>query len=90
MAKFGADFSAVTMEPDTLIVEEQRQGPRRAWRHRRRFEAVPQGTRLTEEIDVEPPGGLLSLTVTARTIEQDLEIAFAHRARKLPELLGSR
>ncbi len=77
-----------TLETDALIVEEQRQGPLRKWSLTRRFEAIPQGTRLTEEIAFEPPGGLLGLTVTASAIEQDLETAFAHRARKLPELLG--
>jgi ligand-binding SRPBCC domain-containing protein len=78
----------VALEANALIVEEQQQGPLRKWRHVRRFEPIPQGTRLTEEIDFEPPGGLLGLTVTARTIEQELETAFAHRAAKLPQLLG--
>jgi ligand-binding SRPBCC domain-containing protein len=78
----------VALEPDGLIAEEQRQGPFRRWVVSRRFEATADGTRLTEQIDFEPPGGLLGLTITAQAIEQELEAAFTHRARKLPELLN--
>ncbi len=74
--------------PDTLLVEEQRQGPLRKWVHTRRFESVPEGTRLSERVEFEPPGGLLGLTVTARAIERELDAVFAHRAAKLRERYG--
>jgi ligand-binding SRPBCC domain-containing protein len=77
----------VALEPDAQLVEEQRQGPLRRWLHTRQFEAAADGTRLTERIEFEPPGGLLGLTVTAAAVERELQAAFAHRAAKLPELL---
>ena len=78
-----------TLEPETLIVEEQRDGPFRVWKHTQRFEALPDGgTRLRDAIDYEPPGGLLGLTLTAGAVERELAGAFAHRNRKLTELLA--
>src|SRR5579884_1284135 len=52
--------SAVTaFEPAASFVDEQRQGPFRRWRHVHRFEAAPEGTRIVDHIDYDPPGGLL-------------------------------
>jgi ligand-binding SRPBCC domain-containing protein len=76
------------LRPGTLLTEKQVQGPLRRWEHLRRFEAVPEGTRLTEQIDFEPPGGLLGLTVTAGAVEQELQAAFAYRADQLRERFG--
>jgi ligand-binding SRPBCC domain-containing protein len=77
-----------TLEPAKLLVEEQREGPLRKFIRTLRFEEAPEGTRLTETIDFEPPGGLIGLVVTAGMIQGDLEAAAAHRDRKLRELLG--
>ena len=77
------------LEPEKLLVEEQREGPLRRFVRTLRFEEVPGGTRLTESIDFEPPGGIIGLVVTAGMIQGDLEAAAAHRDRKLRELLGS-
>jgi ligand-binding SRPBCC domain-containing protein len=77
------------LEPGTRLVEEQREGPLRKFIRTLRFEEVPEGTRVTEVIEFEPPGGLLGFVVTAGMIEQDLRSAAAHRDRQLRELLGS-
>jgi ligand-binding SRPBCC domain-containing protein len=83
--------SEVTVfEPDVLFADEQRAGPFRKWVHSHRFEAVDGGTRVRDEIEFEPPGGLLGLVVTAAFIQRDLERAFAYRRQKLEELLGPR
>jgi ligand-binding SRPBCC domain-containing protein len=76
------------LEPAKLLIEEQRQGPLRQFTRTLRFEEVSEGTRLTETIDFEPPGGLIGLVVTAGKIQADLEAAAAHRDHKLGELLG--
>ena len=75
-------------EPGVLFVEEQRLGPFRRWVHTHRFDVVADGTRVSETIDFEPPGGLLGLTVTAASVLRDLEWAFAYRKKRLEELLG--
>jgi ligand-binding SRPBCC domain-containing protein len=77
-------------EPDTLLVLGQRQGPFRRWTHTQRLEALGEGgTRLSERVDYEPPGGLLGLTVTAAFLERELTTLFAFRRQKLVELLGA-
>lgn len=70
------------------IVEEQRQGPLRSWRHERQFSTLGGGARLVESIDYEPPGGMLGLLVTADRIAQELEAAFLYRGRQLLQLFS--
>ena len=83
--------SEVTVfEADALLILEQRQGPFRRWTHTQRLEAQPEGgTKLSERIDYEPPGGLLGLTVTAAFLERELANLFAFRRQKLVEMLGA-
>jgi ligand-binding SRPBCC domain-containing protein len=76
------------LEDGVRIVEEQRQGPFRSWKHTQRFDATPDGgVRITDEIDFEPPGGVLGRLATAEAIRAELEAAFAYRARRLTRLL---
>ncbi len=76
-------------EPDALLVLDQRRGPFRRWTHTQHLEPLPEGgTRLSERIDYEPPGGLLGLTVTAAFLERELSNLFAFRRQKFGELLG--
>jgi ligand-binding SRPBCC domain-containing protein len=80
----------VSLEEGTLLAEEQREGPFLSWSHLQQFEALAVGkTRLTEQIDYEPPTGLLRKMLTATLIERELKRAFAYRATKLAELLAS-
>ena len=75
-------------EMNELLILEQRQGPFREWTHTQRLESLPEGgTRLSERIDYEPPGGLLGLTVTAAFLERELSNLFVFRRQKLVELL---
>jgi ligand-binding SRPBCC domain-containing protein len=74
------------LEPDRLLVEEQREGLFRRWVHTQRFEEVPGGTKVTHEIDFEPPGGLVGLVATPALIERDLRWLFDHREKQLREL----
>jgi ligand-binding SRPBCC domain-containing protein len=75
-------------EENAVIEEQQRRGPFRQWVFVHRFEATAAGTRLTEQVNYEPPGGLLGLLVTANTIRRDLETLFAYRAQQLEKLLS--
>jgi ligand-binding SRPBCC domain-containing protein len=90
--RWGLLYRSVTevtaLEPDALLVEEQRQGPFRKWAHTQRYEALPGGeTCVRETIEYEPPGGLLGLRLTVNRIEADLGWVFAYRVRKVREFL---
>jgi ligand-binding SRPBCC domain-containing protein len=75
-------------EAGVLFVQEQVSGPFRRWVHRHDFKALPDGgTRVSEAIDFEPPGGVLGLQLTAVAVERELGRAYAHRRERWAELL---
>jgi ligand-binding SRPBCC domain-containing protein len=76
-------------EPNALLVVEQKQGPFGRWVHTHRLEDSPAGTRLRDEIDYEPPGGLLGRLVTAASLAKELEEVMAYRTGQLRSLLGA-
>jgi ligand-binding SRPBCC domain-containing protein len=76
-------------EADTLLVLEQRQGPFRRWVHTSRLTVRAEGgTRLTECVDYERPGGVLGLTITAAMVERELAAMFDCRRAQLLNLLS--
>ncbi len=77
-----------SFEPGKLIVEEQKQGPLAKLIHARHFSASQTGTLIREDIQFEPPGGLLGRLVTADFVRKDLEKLIAFRETKLRELFG--
>jgi ligand-binding SRPBCC domain-containing protein len=82
--------SEVTVwEPEERFVDEQREGPFKQWVHTHCFEALPDGgTRLTDRIDYETPGGLLGFILTTAAVERELKWIFAYRCEKLTGLLN--
>jgi ligand-binding SRPBCC domain-containing protein len=75
-------------QQEELIVEVQRTGPLRAFRHERRIDIDAGGVRLFERIEFEPPGGLVGLMVTAEKIEKELGPMMAYRQKRLGEILS--
>jgi ligand-binding SRPBCC domain-containing protein len=75
-------------EDGVLIVEEQRQGPFRTWKHTQRFTPIMDGVRIADVIEYEPPGGVLGRLATAEAIGRELERIYSYRQEKLTELLG--
>jgi ligand-binding SRPBCC domain-containing protein len=75
-------------EENVRLVEEQREGPFALWVHRHYFERVGAGTRIEDQIDFEPPTGILGRLLTAEFIVRDLHAAIAYRDQKLAELLA--
>jgi len=75
---------------DDMIVESQIEGPLRAWRHSQRIEIAGIGhCRLIDEIDFEPPGGMLGFLLTEARILESLEEGMDFRYSVLQELIES-
>jgi ligand-binding SRPBCC domain-containing protein len=83
------EMEVVDLEDPCRLVEEQCRGPFRQWRHSHHFEANSEGgTFLHEEIDYQPPGGVLGQLLTAAFIERDLEELYRWREPVLSGLLS--
>src|SRR5262245_7981338 len=65
-------------EPNVLLVDEQREGPFKKWIHSHRLEPHDGGTRMTDRIEFEAPGGLLGLLVSEKRIREELEWVFGY------------
>jgi ligand-binding SRPBCC domain-containing protein len=84
-----SELEVTAFEQDCLLEEEQRRGPFRRWKQSFTFEAAPEGgTRLTEWIDWEKPGGMLGLLVSEAMIEEELRELETHRRSVLGRLLA--
>jgi uncharacterized protein len=91
--RWGLRYRSVTevtaFAPDASFVEEQQEGAFRRWHYTHRFEAIPDdGTRVTDEIEYEAPGGLLGLLLTPAAVEGELNEYFRYRNDRLAEILG--
>jgi ligand-binding SRPBCC domain-containing protein len=73
-------------EPESFT-ETMVKGPLGAWVHRRTITSAGAMVELHEEVTFEPPEGLAGLLLTASRIEASLSTSFAHRHRRLRELL---
>jgi uncharacterized protein (TIGR01777 family) len=64
--------------------DEQTAGPLRSWVHTHRFSALPGGgTRVDDEIDVEPPLGAAGATIGPSFLKRELGRLFRFRYRRL-------
>ncbi len=93
--RWGIRYRSVTevmvFEPGVCFVEEQKEGAFRKWVHVHRFEATANaGTRVVDEIDFEPPGGMLGLILTPAAVERELNDFFRYRNAKLATMVGVR
>jgi ligand-binding SRPBCC domain-containing protein len=91
--RWGIRYRSVTeviaLEPGVYFLEEQKEGAFRKWVHAHRFEArANAGTCVVDEIDYEPPGGMLGLLLTTAVVERELNEFFRYRNAKLAEMLG--
>jgi ligand-binding SRPBCC domain-containing protein len=88
--RYRSVMEVIAFEPGAYFLEEQREGAFRTWVHAHRFEAtVNAGTRVVDEIDYEPPGGMLGLLLTTAAVERELNEFFRYRNAKLAEVLAS-
>ena len=80
-------YEVTAFEEPVSFTETMISGPLGAWVHQRTI--TPSGglVELIEEVEFEPPDGLAGLLLTAPRIEASLNSGFAHRHRRLRELL---
>lgn len=76
-------------EPEERFVDVQVRGPYRRWRHTHVFEEVPQGTWVRDRVEYELPLGVLGELAHRVVVRSRLRQIFAHRARRITELLES-
>jgi ligand-binding SRPBCC domain-containing protein len=91
--RWGIRYRSVTeviaFQPGLYFLEEQKEGAFRKWVHAHRFEATANtGTHVVDEIDYEPPGGMLGLLLTAGAVERELNEFFRYRNEQLTGTLG--
>jgi ligand-binding SRPBCC domain-containing protein len=79
----------VALEADQMFEDRQVRGPFQRWRHQHLFEPIEGGTRLTDEVEFEVPGGRAGRIMAERLVLSQLEKAFAHRQQETKRLLES-
>ena len=75
-------------ERDQRIVMEQKEGVLARWVYASNFTATDAGTKIVEQIDFDPPGGMLGFIVTADSVRKDMEKLLLYREKKLKEMFG--
>jgi len=73
-------------EPPHRFVDQQLRGPYRLWRHTHTFEATPNGTLMTDNVEYSVLGGRL---LNRWFVEPDLKKIFAYRRQCLETRLAS-
>lgn len=68
-------------DPPHSFEDQQVRGPFRRWRHRHIMEAHPQGAMLIDDIEYEPPLGILGRIFGTAIIERRLRRLFEYRHR---------
>lgn len=68
-------------QPPHLFEDVQIKGPFRSWRHRHIITAHPEGATLRDEIEFEPPLGILGRMFARLLIEKRLRKLFDYRHR---------
>ncbi|MGH3430376.1 MAG: SRPBCC family protein, partial [Mycobacteriales bacterium] len=71
-------------DPPHEFREVMAEGPLRSWEHTHRFEAVPGGTRVIDELEFELPFGSLG-QLMEKPVSRRLRQMFAYRHRQLAE-----
>jgi hypothetical protein len=73
-------------EPNASFVDSQVRGPYSKWRHTHRFEKLPGGTLVVDEVIYRTPGGEIGNFFGGPFVRKDVERIFAFRRAKIAEL----
>ncbi len=88
--RYRSVIEVVVFDPNQRFVERQREGAFGNWQHAHRFEEGANGTsQLVDEIEYEPPGGMLGLMLTPAVVACELGEYFRYRNEKLAAILSA-
>ena len=73
--------------PPNHFVDNQLKGPYRLWHHTHRFESIPEGTNVIDEVIYRVPGGAI---VNRLFVEKDVRSIFDFRQQQLREFFSGR
>jgi ligand-binding SRPBCC domain-containing protein len=73
-------------EPGKLFVDQQLKGPYSKWIHLHAFEEYQGGTRMTDRVEYDIPGGFLSYPVLRWFVKPKVEAIFDYREKALRNL----
>lgn len=76
-------YEVTVCDPPLRLVEEQRQGPFGRWMQSTSCRLIREGALVQDDIDYEPPGGMLGLLLSRAKIEESLAKTFDWRDRQL-------
>ncbi len=74
--------------PSERFVDTQLKGPYKRWHHTHRFEEIPGGTLMWDEVIYQLPGGPLGSLVGQSMVKKDVSSIFAYRKKKIFEIFG--
>ena len=77
------------VEPGQRFIDEQRAGPYHLWIHEHRFEPLPDGVHMTDQVTYALPFGPLGELAHALYIRRRLEQIFDYRHRKVNLLFSN-
>ncbi len=77
-------------QPEERFVDVQLRGPYRRWRHTHEFVEVAEGTMIRDRVEYQLPFGPLGELAHALFVRRRLDAIFAHRRRRIAELLEGR
>jgi ligand-binding SRPBCC domain-containing protein len=75
-------------QPPRQFVDEQRRGPYQLWHHRHDFAADAGGTWIRDHVEYQPRGWICAPLINRWLVAPDLRAIFAHRHRRIRELLA--
>lgn len=73
-------------EPTVRFVDVQLRGPYRQWVHEHRFESVPEGTRMTDDLTYALPLGFFGNLAHRLFVRKKVEAIFSHREKVLSKI----
>jgi ligand-binding SRPBCC domain-containing protein len=73
---------------DLQIIEDQIEGPLRAWKHAQQIEMIAAGQcRLTDRVEFQPPGGMLGYLLTEARVLASIQDGMTIRYEALSDII---